>query len=404
MGWSNRIVLVVLPIASISLALLQPRLSVFGIWRRPSPALHLESCRPVTAHGLEACEDAWIDHSLGLAYLACSTQETRSRWSPSLGLLDADHLTASSIDTLRLYSFATGESSILELDGLPYEARGGIWTHGIEAFPHGDGETLTLFVVSHRPRQDAQTQGADSVVELFETRRGTSKARWIRTVQHALVVTPNNLVATGPRSFYVSNDHRHKTHWTRKFEMVYSPPSSVVHCDASDQHVEPECIVAIDDVVYPNGLARFPNSSTLYIASTMTGEITTYEIQADYTLFPLPAKISLDRPIDNIHVSPSTSTLYASTFPRMLKFMGAAQTGGLSHSRMHDNPVEIWKIEPETGDQRFYGHQYKTSLVLSDPENEILSSITTAAPYGNQLLLTGHFTKNVVVCEMSDNL
>ncbi|GAA5888501.1 hypothetical protein JCM16303_002192 [Sporobolomyces ruberrimus] len=390
MGTSHRLLLIVLPILSISLAVLQPRISLFGIFRSPSPPLNLDQCR--TIKGLEACEDAWIDHEKGLAYLACSTQQVRKNWAPALGSLRATPLPSTSPDTLKIYSFHTGLHSTIELVGLSPESQG-LWVHGIEGYLHPDGETLSIFVISHRPRinrTEGADLGADSVIEIFEAQRGKSHAKLVRTVRNDLIVTPNNLVATGPRSFYVSNDHRRKVHWTRNLEMVHSEPSSIVHCDASrpEDH-EDDCIVAIDGLKYPNGIARVPNSSTLFVASTMTGEITTYEIQADYTLFPLPAKITLNRPIDNIHVSPRTGALYASTFPKMLKFMNAASTGGLDRTKLNDNPVEIWKIEEEKGEGRFYGHQYKTSLLLSDPKNDVVSSITTAAPFEDRLLLTG---------------
>ncbi|GAA5846313.1 hypothetical protein JCM3766R1_002205 [Sporobolomyces carnicolor] len=409
----HRVLLVVIPIASISFALLQARISLFGIFRSPAPSLNVDQAHCRSIQGLEACEDAWIDHELGLAYLACSTRETRSKWSPSLSLLSASELPPSSPDTLKVFSFGSGLHSTLELAGLPPSpsTRDGLWVHGIEGYVHPeDPETVSLFVISHRPplpssSADPQAQGADSVVEIFEAKRGKSHATWIGTVEGELIVTPNNLVATGPRSFFVSNDHKRKAHWTRNFEMFYSEPSSIVHCDATRSNSgQDPCIVALDGITYPNGIARFENSSTLFVASTMTGEITTYEIQSDYTLFPLPAKISLNRPIDNIHTSPRTGAIYAAAFPKMLKFMRAAQTGGLDESKMSDNPVEIYKVEEEKGEGRFYGHQYKTSLVLSDPTNEIVSSITTAAPFDDQLLLTGYFTKHAVVCKMSEPL
>ncbi|GAA6062974.1 hypothetical protein JCM10212_005733 [Sporobolomyces blumeae] len=394
--------LVSIPIVSILAALARPKLSLLGIFRAPSQPLALDQC--VEVPGFEACEDAWIDHDKGLAYLACSTQEMRANWAPALGTLNTAALPRRFPDSLHLYNFDSGASVRIELDGLPQDSQG-VWVHGVEGFLYPDGETVSLFVVSHRPRVDrarSEAEGADSVVEIFEGARGGHRLEWVKTVRHDEVKTPNNVVATGARSFYVSNDHARKVHWTRNFEMIHAEPSTIVHCDASRD--EPDCVVAVDGVTYPNGIARLPNTSTLYAASTMTGEISMFEIQSDHTLFPLPGTISLDRPIDNIHLSPSSGALYAATFPKMLGFMRAAKTGGRDAEAMKRNPVEIWKIEEEKGEGRFYGHQHKTSLALSDPENEVVSSITTAAPYKNKLLLTGYFTKQAVVCTMSDTL
>lgn len=68
--------------------------------------------------------------------------------------------------------------------------------------------------------------GADSVIEIFEAQRGKSHAKLVRTVRNDLIVTPNNLVATGPRSFYVSNDHRRKVHWVSHSSHLASPSRS----------------------------------------------------------------------------------------------------------------------------------------------------------------------------------
>lgn len=65
----HRLLLIVIPILSISLAILQPRISTFGIFRSPSPSLNVDATQCRAVDGLEACEDAWIDHELGLAYL-----------------------------------------------------------------------------------------------------------------------------------------------------------------------------------------------------------------------------------------------------------------------------------------------------------------------------------------------
>lgn len=89
--------------------------------------------------------------------------------------------------------------------------------HAIDVFQSpSDRERLTVFVNSHRPPADRATAGevgAISVVEIFETRVGSKELKWVKTVQHALMRTPNNLVAMGERSFYFSNDHRRKVHW-----------------------------------------------------------------------------------------------------------------------------------------------------------------------------------------------
>lgn len=130
--------------------------------------------------------------------------------------LHAEALPTYGTDYVAIYDFATNTHRRLALSNLPVDAQG-IFVHAIDVWTDPDDpEALTVFLNSHRPpmdRKTAATQGADSVVEIFETRLGGDTLNWVQTVRHELVRTPNNLVATGPREFYVSNDHRRKSHW-----------------------------------------------------------------------------------------------------------------------------------------------------------------------------------------------
>ncbi|GAA5983785.1 hypothetical protein JCM10908_005927 [Rhodotorula pacifica] len=400
------VLLLLLPIVSILVAVSKPRLNILGVGRTPHEALNIDRCHAI--QGLEACEDAWIHHDKGLAYLACSSLESRAHWSTALGNLNATALPTESTDQLRLLDLSTRQHRQVKLVGLPAESHG-VWLHGIDAFNHPDDPSiLVLFLVSHRPpaeRALAPQTGADSVVEIFETRVGSYEAKWVATAKHELVRTPNNPVATGPRSFYVSNDHARKVHWTRRLELAYSENSDVVHCEISSDGTT-DCIVAADGLTYPNGIAKGPDD-LLYLASTLHGEVTSWEIQSDKTLLP-HSLVPLGRPIDNIHVSPSTGHIYASTFPKFFSFASSSpipSNPSRPRSASHRSPVEIWRIANETNEEaRFLGRRYTKEVMLADPSGEVVSAITTAAPWRDQLLLTGFFTPHVVLCQLEQEL
>jgi hypothetical protein len=59
--------------------------------------------------------------------------------------------------------------------------------------------------------------GAQSVIEVFDTILGDSKATYRRTIKHELILTPNNLVGISETGFYVTNDHSSKTAWVSLF-------------------------------------------------------------------------------------------------------------------------------------------------------------------------------------------
>lgn len=98
---------------------------------------------------------------------------------------------------------------------------------------------MRIFLINHRPSLDGlinalildETTGANSTVEIFETRVGSDVAQHVRTVGHPLMKTPNNVEPTGPDSFYFTNDHHVKRGHKKALDLVM-PWTEVVHCDS----------------------------------------------------------------------------------------------------------------------------------------------------------------------------
>ncbi|GAA6060093.1 hypothetical protein JCM10212_003501 [Sporobolomyces blumeae] len=379
--------LVGLPVVAAFAAFILPTITLLGL-RRTIVPVNNEKCTGIK--GLTACEDGWVDYSSGLAYLVCSDHDTRKNWLPAVLHLDSASVPAVSTDYIALFDFKDNSHRRLRITGLPAEAAG-IWVHAIDVHKSAGGEKLTVFINSHRPpknRKLGKTLGANSVIEILETTVGSDELKYVKTVQHNLVRTPNNVVALGPREFYFSNDHRHKVHWTRAFEMLKSVPSDIIYCDASK--ATPFCKVAADHLVYPNGIAKGPGT-VLYQGSTLQGLVRVWEIQPDKSLKAL-AEVPLERPIDNVHVDEDGS-LYATTLPKVLDFMEAGKDGGRSRS----TAVEIFRI---TNDSTAGVNKYKKELVFAD-DGTIVSASTSAVPYHGKLLLTGVFSREVVVCDLN---
>ncbi|GAA5935773.1 hypothetical protein JCM3775_007325 [Rhodotorula graminis] len=366
-----------------------------GVTRSVSP-LNNDDCFAVP--GLEACEDArWVDQESGLAYLACSSREARTLWVPATSHLNATELPTVSTDYIALLDINTRQYKRVRLDGLP-PAANGIWVHAIELYRSpSNPNKLTIFVNSHRPPSDrslAPTQGADSVVEIFDTEVGSDSARYVKTIQHPLVRTPNSIAAVTDRSFYVSNDHRHKVHWSRKFEVLKSNPSDIIYCDASGSG-EAQCMVAADNVIYPNGLASGPNG-LVYQASTIEGLMRVWQAQPNHTLAAVE-EVHINRHFDNVHVAvtPKGVDIYLTALTKLFDFMAAGKDGGRSGPRP---AVEVFRVR-EQSEKKSGGKKYRSERVFGD-SGEIVMGSTTAAPYQNKLLLTGLFSKEVMVCTL----
>ncbi|CEQ42476.1 SPOSA6832_04304 [Sporobolomyces salmonicolor] len=419
----RRLGLLVLPLLAIVFGVVRPKLTLLGVFRTVVPHNN-HDCAHVK--GLEACEDAFVVNDAGLAYLVCSDQKTRQHWLPAILHINATGLPPVSTDYLAILDFSDNSYRRLRITGLPDEARG-LYSHSIEIYRSPDEpDVLTVFLVSHRPPKNRPSSfqvGADSVVEILETTLGSDEVKWVKTVRHPAIRTPNNLVATGPRTFYVSNDHRYKVHWTRAYEVFKSVASDIAYCDAS-------------------GIAKGPGD-LLYQGSTLEGVVRVFEAQKDHSLVARdvvsvrsvctlafasqpcltlsPSSTQLERPVDNVHVAEDGS-IFVTTFPKIDEFRAASKDGGQSGKT---SSVEIWRISNETRacvllslslslslpsetatlrpvlmlPSVSTGNKYRKDLVFADL-GDVVSASTSSAPYKNKLLLTGVYSSEVVVCDL----
>jgi arylesterase/paraoxonase len=148
--------------------------------------------------------------------LACSTPESRPYWLPAVGRLNETG--ASRDDYVAVYNPDLSKFTRLKL--AKFTSDRGLSLHGMDVVPStADPDRLFVYLVNHRAPpngQSAKLVGADSVVEIFETRVGSSTLTHIKTVEHPAIITPNDLIGFGDgKSFYVTNDHGEKLGFVR---------------------------------------------------------------------------------------------------------------------------------------------------------------------------------------------
>jgi len=192
-----------------------------------------------------------------------------------------------------LFNTETESVTRLRLEGFdPHNLQG---MHGLDAFVDRkvDGSPkVTLFLVNHRLPADldqVHETGADSTIEVFETRLGSNYATHLRTLRDEdFIVTPNALVATSPTTFYLTNgalshssecglvDQMYRRssseNWSgeqillisfnfavfkqaRRMEWLIHPAESgVAYCDLDQPNKL--CSLAVADIALPNGIAK----------------------------------------------------------------------------------------------------------------------------------------------------
>lgn len=153
----------------------------------------LANCRTVTGNG--SAEDIQIDYETGLAYISLADRLAKSAGRPlvngAIAIYDLNNPSAS----YETASFTT-----------PADFR----PHGLSLFIDKDG-SRRLFVINH-------LSNGEQAVEIFAV--NGKQFQHLETIKHPLMLSPNDLVAVGPRQFYIGNDSGATQRWQKGMEMM----------------------------------------------------------------------------------------------------------------------------------------------------------------------------------------
>lgn len=162
-------------------------------------------------------------------------------------------------------------------------------THGIDVTEDPDSEdAVYIFAVNHPPNPDFDPAAASdddnpqarSQVELFHHVLGSSTVKHVRSIQHSLIKTPNNVYAVSPFSFYVTNDHFYREGIRRHIEdgIPLAKWSSIIHVQIDDLKSTDGrsgfyATVALTGLHNNNGLAHGSSRDEMVIASALGGTL-----------------------------------------------------------------------------------------------------------------------------------
>ncbi len=304
-------------------------------------------CEPVT--GIPGPEDIQIDTSRKRAFI-------------------------SSLD--RRAGAARGAIHIFDLDD-PLAAGG--WrdrTNGApEAFrPVGfdyyeDSEVRRLFVVNE----------ANAAIEMFDVQDNGDLVH-LETFAERRLNSPNNVVAVGRRSFYVTNDAKpgRNTPLANLQFLLRAGSGEVLLTDGTVWRV------VADGLRFANGVDISPDRSRLYVAETARGAVRIYDRDATTGALALIEVIKLDASPDNISVD-DEGILWAATQPKPL--LGRR----LATDPEARAPSEIWRIRDGE----------KPQAVYRDNGDE-LSASTAAAHMGETLLIGALYENKFLLCKLTE--
>ncbi|CAK7203348.1 hypothetical protein SEUCBS139899_006081 [Sporothrix eucalyptigena] len=271
-------------------------------WATSAP-LNNGAC--VVDYTANACEDVVIHTASGTVFAACGDPRGRTQWYPPAGQRNAAGR-ASYLEQLFKHDIVSGKTTELQIKGID----GDFVTHGIDIWSSPtDPSTIHIFAVRH-------TRQGDSI-SIFSHTLGTDTVALLKDVKHPNIKTANGVAATGPLSFYLTNDHYFFFDPWRNLEEKFGPWSwatNVQYCDASADTTV--CKTVAGSYPAANGIAVWENR--LFVGDSQNGTLRVFQQRQNHDVDYL-FQVELGAAADNIKIDPSTGDLIVAIFPTVEK-------------------------------------------------------------------------------------
>ncbi|NXR13088.1 PON2 arylesterase, partial [Semnornis frantzii] len=241
--------------------------------------------------------------------------------------------------------------------------------HGISTYIDKD-DSVYLFVVNH-PQQK-------STVELFKFMEDDNSLLHLKTIRHDLLTYVNDIVATGPDSFYATNDHYFTDLILIALEMFLGLSwSNVVY-------YSPKEVKEVAAGFYSaNGINTSPDRKYIYVADILDHSVHVMEKHANWSLTHVKT-LQLDTLVDNLFVDPHTGDIWAGCHPNGMK---------LFYHDSDDPPAsEVLHI------QDILGERPAVTRIYAD-DGSVLQGSSVAAVHESKLLV-GTVFHRALYCEL----
>lgn len=317
-------------------------------------------CNDIAIPG--SAEDIQLDRGRGLAYLSVLDRRALVEGREVTGAIYA-------LDLLADEPIAT-----LVLQSAPNDFH----PHGMSLYLMGDGN-LRLFVISH-------PQGKDHTVEIFE-RRANGLFQWVETLRDPSFVSPNALVATGPRQFYLANDQGSSNFIGRLREtLLRHGLSKVVYFDGERARV------VAGGLKSAVGIALSGDGLTLYVAETLGKRIAVFSRNPANGDLRLLEHIPIDGAPDNLQTDPE-GALWIAAHPRLVDLIRHFVNAD------HPSPSRIIRYRNRPDAPRVDDHVEIDDIVLDLGDS--ISAASVGAVFGRQLLMGSITETKVRNCRLS---
>ncbi len=303
------------------------------------------TCEAVPLPG--SAEDIQIDRDHGYAYLSVLDR---------LGVAQGNDIDPGMV--MRLDLNRETLAAVPALEGGPE-----LHPHGLSIYSDPNGNR-TLFVINH-PADRAN--GAEAIERFTETAVGSGLYRHAESFASPLITRANDMVATGPRQFYVAQDVDRTSGESL---------TALVYFDGDDYSV------VANDIASGGGINVSGDLSTLYIAETGGKRIRVAQLESDGTIASA-STIALQTSPDNIDVAADGSLwvgAHSNVVALAMHFIAGVNA-----------PSQVLRITAD-------GEPAVEEIYLNAGEQ--ISAGSGGATFGNKLLIGSITARKVLVCEM----
>ncbi|GIC86519.1 uncharacterized protein Aud_002893 [Aspergillus udagawae] len=257
------------------------QVTILGVFRHPAPLVIVEGQGYHKIADTMQCEDLHYWQPTNKIFTACEDSVLpRFKWFPPLGNLEQPAVT--STGSIHVIDPKTMKSTRLAFENFS----GPFVTHGIDVIEDPENpNAVYIFAVNHLPNPEFIQDGkevppARSQVELFHHVLESSTIEHVRSIHHPLIVTPNDIYAESPNSFYVTNDHYYRGGYKRLIEDVIPTAkwSSIIQVQIQDLKSKDagkgiDASVALTGLHNNNGLGHGRSKDEMLIVSCMSGTL-----------------------------------------------------------------------------------------------------------------------------------
>ncbi len=314
------------------------------------------TCAPVT--GPASAEDFVIDRDTGLVYLSAVFR------------VGAESESASERGTIAIYDLSSG---VLCFDAAPLGQLEDFRPHGVSLYKDETGKKR-LFVINHL-HDDGET------IEIFDLDE-TGDPVHAETIVGEFLTAPNNLVAVGPRQFYVANDSRSESQFVQQMDRIFSLSRfPLAYYDGQTMRA-----------VVPNGpsgggISASADRAQVYLAATSKRAIQIYDRDLDTGALTFRSSVHVGIGVDNLDVA-ADGSVWTAGHPNFFALAGHFMSGYENPS-----PSQVFRVPITNGDAGAPEDVYLDS-------GETYSASSVAAVYKDKMLIGSITETKIMSCDL----